>query len=142
MEVSREEALSSLRRWKQTGATVGLIFAARGGTAHSAMLAQISEVSSRVVFRAESSILAFALIKARFERRPLTVLRFPHREGLTQIAGLHIWLESGHWLFICDAQGLGEKWLESATRVLEQSGPGGPAETPHDSRPAHQQAAP
>jgi hypothetical protein len=142
MEISREEALSSLRRWKQSGTLVGLIFAARGGTAHSAMLAQISEVSSQVMFKAESSLLGFSLIKARFERRPITVLRFPRREGLTQIDGLHIWLESGHWLFICAAQGLGEKWLESATKLLEQNGPGGPPASPHGSRAAHQRAAP
>ena len=120
MEISREEALGWLKRWQQSRATVGLIFAAQGGTAHSAMLAQISEISSRLVFKSASSILGFSLIKARIEHRPVTVLRFPHREGLTQIDGLHIWLESGHWLFICDAQGLGEKWLESATRLLEQ----------------------
>jgi len=137
MEISREEALRSLRRWQQSGTTVGLIFAARGGTAHSAMLAQISEVSSRVVFKAESSILGFALIKARFELRPITVLRTPQREGLAQINGMHIWLESGHWLFICDAHGLGEKWLESATRMLDQRCPGGPVDSSNDSRAAY-----
>jgi hypothetical protein len=142
MEISREQALTSLRRWQQSGTTLGLIFAARGGTAHSAMLAQISEVSSRVVFKAESSILGFSLLKVRFERRPITVLRFPHREGLTQIDGLHIWLESGHWLFICDAQGMGEKWLETASKLLEQKRPGGPTESPQGSRAAHPQAIP
>ena len=142
MEISREEALRSLRHWKQSGATVGLIFAARGGTAHSAMLARITEVSSRVVFKTESSILAFALLQARFEQRPITVLRFPQREGLAQIDGLHIWLEAGHWLVICDPQGMGGKWLESAARMLEQKGPGGPGETPQDSRAALQQATP
>jgi hypothetical protein len=45
MEISRQEALRSLRRWQQSGTPAGLIFAARGGTARSAMLAQISEVS-------------------------------------------------------------------------------------------------
>jgi hypothetical protein len=120
MVISREEGLRWLKRWKKSGTTLGLIFAARGGTAHSAMLAKISEVSSRVVFKSASSLLGFSLIKARLEHRPITVLKFPHRDGLTQIDGLHIWLESGHWLFICDAQGMGEKWLESAAGLLEQ----------------------
>lgn len=26
----------------------------------------------------------------------------PPREGIAEIEGLHIWLESGHWLFICE----------------------------------------
>ena len=141
MEISREEALRALRHWKQSATTVGLIFAARGGTAHSAMLARISEVSSRVVFKAKSSVLGFALYQARFEHRPVTVLRSPRREDLAQIDGLHIWLESGHWLFICDAQGLGEKWLESATKLLEQKGTGRQAEAPKKSRAPQQEVS-
>jgi len=120
MEISREDALRALLHWRQSGARVGVIFAARGGTAHSAMLAQITEVSARIVFKTPASVLGFALHQARFEHRPITVLRFPHREGLAQIDGMHIWLESGHWLFICDAQGLGDKWLDSAAQFLEE----------------------
>ncbi len=141
MEISREEAFGTLRRWKRDEVTVGLIFAARGGTAGSAMLAKISELSSRIVFKTESTVLTFALIQAHFELRPLTVLRFPQREGLSQIQGLHVWLDSGHWLFVCDAQGLGNKWLESATLALEQGGPGGPAEARSGSLPASMPAA-
>ncbi len=141
MEISREEALNSLRRWKHSGTTVGLIFAAHGGTAGSAMLAEIAELSSRIVFKTEMSVLTFGLFQAHFELRPLTVLRFPKREGLAQIDGLHIWLESGHWLFVCDARGLGNKWLESAARALERGGPDDPVESRGASRPERSQTA-
>ncbi len=45
-------------------------------------------------------------------------------EGLAQIHGLHIRLDSVHWLFVCDARGLGNKWLESAALALDQGGSG------------------
>ncbi len=138
MEISREEALETLRRWQMRGETVGLIFAARGGTAGSAMLAAITEISSRIVFKTDSSVLTFGLYKSHFELRPLTVLRFPHRDGLAQIQGLHIWLESGHWLFVCEAGESGKKWLETATQALEQAGSNEPEES---SRSAHSHAA-
>ncbi|HKN34135.1 MAG TPA: hypothetical protein VJX16_12930 [Terriglobales bacterium] len=111
------------------GTVLGLQFAGRGGTATSSMLAQITEVSARIVLRNDSSVLQFSLRKARFEYGPVTVLRMPAREGLAQVDGLHVWLESGHWLFICDIQGQGQKWLEFATNSLQQNKAGGSLES-------------
>ena len=114
MEISREQALEHLNRWKLGQTTVGLYFAARGGTAGSTMLARITSVGASLVFRNESTVLRYALYKARFEYGPVQVLLQPSREGLVSISGLHIWLDSGHWLFVCDREGIGENWLQSA----------------------------
>lgn len=114
MEISREQALETLNRWKLGQTTVGLYFAARGGTAGSTMLARITGLGATIVFRNESTVLRYALYKARFEYGPVQVLLKPSREGMVSIHGLHIWLESGHWLFVCDGEGIGQNWLQSA----------------------------
>ena len=135
MEISRDEALSHLERWKQKGTALGVHFAGRGGTAASTLLAQITEVSSRIVLKNDSGVLQLSLYKARFEYGPLTVLRIPAREGLGQMDGLHVWLDSGHWLFICDVQGQAQKWLEFAAKSLQANKPGGSLESQPDSEP-------
>jgi hypothetical protein len=124
MEIPRQQAIDLLKSWKQKGSTVGLHFAARGGTAGSTMLAKVAEVSSRIVFKNESSVLQFALYKARFAYGPVRTFLQPSREGSVELAGLHIWLESGHWLIICDAEGLGPEWLQgtSIRRALKGTG--------------------
>ena len=99
MEISRDQALNNLQRCKHKGTTLGLHFAGRGGAVTSTLLAPITEVSSRSVLRNDSSVLQFSWQKARFEYGPLTGLRMPAREGLAQVDGLHVWLDSGHWLF-------------------------------------------
>jgi len=125
MEITREQALEWLNRWKQKRTTVGLYFAARGGTAGSTMLARITDVGATIVFRNEGTVLRYGLYKARFEYGPLQVLLKPSREGMVSIDGLHIWLESGHWLFVCDGEGIGQNWLESAGLASEPKKPGG-----------------
>jgi hypothetical protein len=77
------------------------------------MLARITEVGARIVFRNEGTELRYALYKARFDFGPMQVLLRPSRESMVSIAGLHIWLESGHWLFVCDGAGVGQSWLEA-----------------------------
>jgi len=114
MEITREDALARLDRWKQNRTLVGLYFAARGGTAGSTMLARITDVGATIVFRNEGTILRYGLYKARFEYGPVNVLLRPSREGMASIDGLHIWLESGHWLFVCDGERMGQSWLEAA----------------------------
>jgi hypothetical protein len=131
VEITREQAIESLERWKRSGATVGLHFAARGGTAASTMLARVTEISSRIVFKNQSSVLCFGLFKARFSYGRVQMLLWPSREGLAEVHGLEIWLDSGHWLFICDVQGLEEKWLEMAGLALATKGPGGLLESEH-----------
>jgi hypothetical protein len=111
MEVSRQQALELLKNWERTQTTLGLHFAARGGTAGSTMLARITEVSSRIIFRSDGAVLSFGLYKARFALGKVQAMLRPSREGLAEIEGLHIWLESGHWLFICDGTELGAEWL-------------------------------
>src|SRR5437879_6645229 len=111
MEISRDQAVAYLERWMGKGTVLGLQFAGRGGTATSSMLAQITEVSSRIVLRNDSSVLQFSLRKARFEYGPVTVLWMPVREALGPVDGLHVWLVSGHWLFISDIQDLGHRLL-------------------------------
>ncbi|HEX3091971.1 MAG TPA: hypothetical protein VHW72_05065 [Candidatus Angelobacter sp.] len=125
MEITREQALERLNRWKERNTTVGLYFAARGGTAGSTMLARITEVGATIVFRNESTVLRYALYKTRFEYGPLQVMLRPSREGMVTIDGLHIWLESGHWLFVCDGKGVGQHWLESTGLATEPKKPGG-----------------
>jgi hypothetical protein len=137
MKISGEQAIECLNRWKQAGTVVGLHFAARGGTAGSTMLARITEVGARIVFKNESSVLRFALYKAHFEFGPVQVLLRPSREGLAQIDGLHIWLESGHWLFVCDGQGIAQDWLESSGLAAERKS-SGLLESQHDSELAFQ----
>ena len=61
MEISREQAVECLNRWKDSNTVVGLYFAARGGTAGSTMLARIIEVGARIVFKNESTVLRYAL---------------------------------------------------------------------------------
>jgi hypothetical protein len=137
MEISREQAVECLGRWQQAATLVGLHFAARGGTAGSNMLARITEVGARIVFKNESSVLRFALYKARFEFGPLQVFLRLSREGMVQIDGLHIWLESGHWLFVCDGQGVAQDWLESVGLAAKRKTPG-LLESQHDSELAFQ----
>jgi uncharacterized repeat protein (TIGR03803 family) len=36
-------------------------------------------------------------------------------------SGLHIWRESGHWLFVCDVKGQGKRWLRASGQALEQA---------------------
>ena len=120
MEMSREQAIDLLAQWKHTGITVGIYFAASGGTVVTTMLAQISHVSSRIVLTTGSGLLRFALYRARFEYSPLTVLQIPASEGVSHIDGLHIWLESGHWLFVCDVKGQGARWLRASAQALGQ----------------------
>jgi hypothetical protein len=141
MEISREQAIDSLERWKRNGTTVGLYFAARGGTAGSTMLARVTEVSSRVVFKNQSSVLCFGLFKAQFAHGPVQALLWPSRDGLAEVEGLHIWLESGHWLFVCDVHGLEEKWLEVAGLSLGTKSSGGSLESQHHFEPFFQQVS-
>lgn len=112
MEISRQQALDLLKNWEQTQTALGLHFAARGGTLGSTMLASITEVSSRIIFKSDAAVLSFGLYKARFALGKVQALLRPSREGLAEIEGLHIWLESGHWLFICDGTELGAEWLD------------------------------
>ena len=118
--MSREQAIDLLAQWEQTGITVGIYFAASGGTVVTTMLGQISHVSSRIVLTTESGLLRFALYRARFEYSPLSVLQIPAREGVSQTDGLHIWLESGHWLFVCDVKGQGKRWLRVSAQACGQ----------------------
>jgi hypothetical protein len=120
MEISRDQAIELLKHLKKTETTVGVYFAACGGTAGTTMIARISEVSWRVVFIGTSSVLRFTLLQTRFEYAPITVVRVPMRGGLLQIEGLHMWLESGHWLFVCDVNGRGKKWLKAVANALEE----------------------
>lgn len=129
MEIPRQQAIALLRRWKQNETTVGLQFAARGGTAGSTMLARVRQVSSRVVFVNESSVLSFGLYQARFALSAVQVMLRPSRDGLRRIDGLHIWLASGHWLFVCDGDGLGSEWLESGGFPMRLKGPKGSLES-------------
>ena len=125
MEITREEALELLHRWKANRTTVGLYFAARGGTAGSTMLARITDVGATIVFRNEATVLRYGLYQARFEYGPVQVLLRPSREGMVSIDGLHIWLESGHWLFVCDGERIGQNWLESADLASAPKKPSG-----------------
>jgi hypothetical protein len=125
MEISRSEALNCLNRWKERGTLVGLYFAARGGTAFSTMLARITEVGATLVLRNEASLLRYALSQAKFEFRPVQVFLKPSREGMREIDGLHITLESGHWLFVCDGEGVAQDWLAAAGIVTIQKKSGG-----------------
>ena len=111
MEIPRQQAVDLLKNWKQTQTALGLHFAARGGTAGLTMLARITEVSSRISFKSDAAALSFGLYKARFALGKVQAMLRPSREGLAEIEGLHIWLESGHWLFICDGVGLDAEWL-------------------------------
>lgn len=47
----------------------------------------------------------------------------PSREGLAEIEGLHIWLESDHWLFICDGTELGTEWLNFSGNQKHSTAP-------------------
>ncbi len=123
MEIAKEQAIEALKRWQEHGATVALWFAARGGTAGVTMLARITRVSGGIVFRNESSVLRFALHKARYEYGPLLFFRFPAKEGAAQINGMHIYLESGHWLFVCDDELKGARWLKALSEALESDDP-------------------
>src|SRR5262249_22597523 len=123
MEISREQALESLNRWKLGQTTVGLYFAARGGTAGSTMLARITSVGATIVFRNESTVLRYALYKARFEYGPVQVLLKPSREGMVSIHGLHIWLDSGHCLFVCACEGISKNWLKSGGLLSKRRKP-------------------
>jgi len=125
MEITREEALERLHRWKANQTTVGLYFAACGGTAGSTMLARITGVGARIVFRNEGTVLRYGLYKARFEYGPVQVLLRPSREGMVSIDGLHMWLESGHWLFVCDCERIGQNWLEADGLASEPDKPRG-----------------
>jgi hypothetical protein len=111
MEITREEALDRLHRWKADQTTVGLYFAACGGTAGSTMLARITGVGATIVFRNEATVLRYGLYKARFEYGPVQVLLRPSREGLVSIDGLQMWLESGHWRLCATASGSGKTGL-------------------------------
>ena len=119
MEITKDKALEMLKLWHHKGTTVALWFAAKGGTAMSAMQATITGLSATIVFRSETSLLSFALYQARFEYGPLEFMRFPLREGLSQINGLHIYLESGHRLFVCDDRQQGQRWMEFVDAMLK-----------------------
>ena len=79
MEISWQQAIGLLNRWKQDGSAVGLHFAARVGTAGSTMLARIAEISSRIVFKNDSGSFQFGLI-ALGMLNLLVFKRFPHSE--------------------------------------------------------------
>jgi hypothetical protein len=139
MEISRERALKCLNRWKDRNTLVGLFFAARGGTAGSTMLARISEVGARIVFKSDSAILRYALYQSRFEYGPMQVLLRPSRDGMATIDGLHVWLETGHWLFVCDGEGVAQNWLD-ATGLAAEPGKGcGLLKSESDREPALQE---
>lgn len=141
MEITRKQAIERLEEWKRTGTTLGLCFAARGGTAASTILARITQVSSRITFKNQWAVLHFGLYKALFERSRVQVLLWPSREGIVEVDGLHIWLESGHWLFICDPQGIEEKWLDMAGLTSKAKGPGGLLEGEADAEHTNSAAA-
>ena len=117
--------MECLNRWKDCGTLVGLYFAARGGTAFSTMLARITEVGATLVLRNEATLLRYSLCQARFEFRPVQVFLKPSREGMRQIDGLHITLESGHWLFVCDGEGVAQEWLAASGIMTIQKKSGG-----------------
>jgi hypothetical protein len=125
MEISREQALKCLNRWKDRNTLVGLYFAARGGTAFSTMLARITEVGASIVFKTDSAILRYALYQSRFEYGPVQVMVRPSRDAMVTIDGLHVWLESGHWLFVCDGEGVAQDWLASSGMMTIRKKTGG-----------------
>ena len=125
MEISREKALECLNRWKDRNTLVGLYFAARGGTAFSTMLARITEVGATLVLRNEATLLRYSLCHAKFEFRPVQVFLRPSREGMREIDGLHITLESGHWLFVCDGEGVAQDWLAASGMMTIRKKSGG-----------------
>jgi hypothetical protein len=140
MEISREEALECLNRWKERGTLVGLYFAARGGTAFSTMLARVTEVGATLVLRNEAALLRYALCQAKFEFRPVQVFLKPSREGMREIDGLHITLESGHWLFVCDGEGVAQDWLAASGMMTIRKKTGGLLESQAEQELVSQEA--
>ncbi|SRR5579883_1814696 len=118
MEITKDQAREALKQWQENSTTVALLFSARSGTAGVTMTATITHVSARIVFKNEFTILRFVLDRARYEYGPLMFFRFPAREGLAQVNGLHIYLESGHRLFIANSQQNGVHWLRSLNDML------------------------
>ncbi len=136
MELSREQALDYLRGWQLAGTTLWIKYATHDATAGSTMLAQITEVSACVVFENESSDFRFHLGNATFKYGPLKLVLTPTRlgtlavitsksAGLADCDGLHVWLESGHLLFIFEYLQAGKNRLESTTHTLKDKRRGG-----------------
>ena len=141
MEISKQQGVDLMKRWKQDETTVGLHFAARGGTAGSTMLAKIAEVSSRIVFKNDSGSFHFTLYKARFADGPVRAFPTPREKAVVEIHGLHIWLESGHWLFISEANGLAPDWLVTDHVKGRLKGSGGQFDAQHDADAALKRTA-
>lgn len=135
-ELDREAAIQHLTRWQQDGISVGAYFAVAGAIAGVTMLARIAEISVRIVLSSEDASLSFSLKDARFEYGPLQVFSFPSKrgpavalthlpQGLLSADGLHIRLQSGHSLFLCDSRALGPHWLSLVAGSMGELGPGG-----------------
>ncbi|MFN7948412.1 MAG: hypothetical protein U0Z53_23880 [Blastocatellia bacterium] len=129
MQISREQAIEWLQKWRREEITLWVNFTAGAGAAGLMMLAQITDVSACLVFRSEAAILRIALDKARFEYGPLQALLIPSglgvvaavsarkQTGLAPGDGLHIRLESGLSLFICENTGQGQHALDAAELI-------------------------
>jgi len=136
MDITTEQAFERLTRWQQAGTTLGSYLSSPGAVVGLAMLAQIAEISVRIVLTSESTVLCFSLDKARFQFGPLSVLSLPSKlgpavalthlpGGLLAADGLHIRLESGFVLFLCESPEFGQHWLNSAASFLGQPELGG-----------------
>jgi hypothetical protein len=132
MQISKEQAIEYLTRWHEKNTAIGVYLSVPGAVAGLTMLAQITEVSVRIVITNESSILRFSLDNARFEYGPMHVWSLPSQSGpavvLTHLSqgllskdGLHIRLDSGFSLFLCEDRELEKHWLVlTASSMVEQ----------------------
>ena|SRR5947207_13624846 len=136
MDITKERAFEYLKQWQKENASLGLYFGVPEAVVGLIMLAQVSEVSIRIVLTNESSVFRFSLENARFQFGPLHVLCLPSTRGpaiaLTSLPngllatdGLHIRLESGFVLFLCELKSAEQRWLNSVAGSMGELGPGG-----------------
>jgi hypothetical protein len=137
MGIDKEQAMKYLTQWQQQSTPLGAYLAVPRSLAGVTMLAQITEVSVRIVLTNGSAILRFSLQNARFEYGPLRILALPSKlgpavavshapQGLLPRDGLHIRLESGPSLFLCDIHELGQNWLALVASSMDETGFLGP----------------
>ena len=98
-EIIFEEAVEKLEAWSKAGTEHAFLF---NGENESVIrvLSKIVKVHENIIIcEGESSALFFRFEKARFVFGPMALMEYPIKQS-SNVEGLHIFLQTGSYLFI------------------------------------------
>ncbi|PCI74315.1 MAG: hypothetical protein COB20_15305 [SAR86 cluster bacterium] len=98
-EISFEDAIQKLQAWSKAGTEHAFLFNG-GNESVIRVLSKIVQVHENIIVcKGESSALFFRFEDAKFVFGPMALMEYPIKQG-SAVEGLHIFLQTGNYLFI------------------------------------------